>query len=121
MNDPALINQVHANLIEEFREKSADQFNKSLENESFGKILNRAAGIFTTNVTLVNTSKSRGLKLSPGPLKVVVHARFLVESSSEEPLETERYLNFSHMEDKSWIYTGRATRRDYYLNFLAID
>ena len=121
LNDPELIKHVQSYLLDEYREKSADQFNQSLENDSFGKILNRAADIFTTRVTMLNTSKSRGLKLKPGPLKGVVHVRFLVENSSEEPLETERYMNFLRLEDKSWAYTGPTSRRDYYLNFLSID
>lgn len=121
LRDPALIQQVQLQLLEEFREKSTDQFNQSLEKEPIGKILHRAADIFTTRVTLVDTSKSQRFRMGNPPGPIIVYARFLVENSSDEPLETERYLHFRHHPESGWTYYGLTTSREYYKNFLTID
>lgn len=121
LEDPALVQLIQDQLLDEFRELSADKFNQSLEKDSFGKILNRAADIFTTRITLLDTAQSRGIKLNPGSRNTVIYTRFLVENSSEEPIEVERYMRYSQLPDGTWEYMGLSDLTDYYINFLTID
>jgi len=120
IRNPQLIQALQSQLLVEYREKSADKFNQSLEEESLGRIFNRAADIFTTTVTLITTRKSQQISLGT-PTDVIIHARFFVENSSEEPLEDETYLRFNLNQNHDWIYTGPATANDFYLNFLGLD
>ena len=121
LKNPQLIRLTQSQLLEEYREKSADRFNRSIEKEPLGKILHRAADLFTTTLTLVSTRKSQPIYFKNRPARVIIHARFLVENSSEEPLEDERYMVFSLDLNDDWAYIGNTTRQDFYLNFLGID
>jgi hypothetical protein len=121
LRELGLIRQVQQQLLEEHRERSTDQFNKSLEQDTLGKILHRAADIFTTSITLVSTRMSQGILAGARKAPVIVYARYLVENSSEEPLQAEKYMRFNYQQDQGWIYTGNATARDYYKNFFSID
>lgn len=121
LQDPQLASLIHSLLLEDYRDQSADQFSQSLENESLGRILHRAADVFTTRVMLLDTTVSRGLELQPGPREQIVHVRFLVQKSSEAPLQSTRYLRFSRSSDNQWLFTGSASAVDYWRKFLALD
>lgn len=120
IRNPQLVKAIQSQLLVEYREQSADKFNRSLEEESLGRIFNRAADIFTTSVTLISTRKSQKISLGT-PTSVIIHARFFVENSSEEPLEAESYLRFTLNQDHDWIFDGPASANDFYLNFLGLD
>ena len=121
LENPHLIAQLRFHLLEEYREQSADRFNQSLEKESLGRIINRAADIFTTNIILVDTRQSQAISLNSSPDSVIIYVRFLVESSSEEPLEVSRYLKFRKIQGNNWVYQGDASVMDFYLKFLPVD
>lgn len=117
LNDPRLISQLQTQLLEKHVEQSADNFNRSLSTETLGKILHRAADLITTRVTLLNTQKSHNL-INPDTEKLtIVHARYLIENTSEEPLEETGYLAFSQDAENNWIYRGQSNAQDFYLNF----
>lgn len=120
IRNPQLVKALQSQLLVEYREQSADKFNRSLEEESLGRIFNRAADIFTTSITLISTQKSQQISLGT-PASVIIHARFFVENSSEEPLEAERYLRFTLTQNHDWLYAGPASVNDFYLNFLGLD
>ena len=121
LENPQLIHQLQIHLQDEYRDQSAQRFNQSLEKDSLGKILHRAADLFTTNITLVDTRQSQSVLQSGSPDSVIIFARFLVENSSEEPLEVSRYLRFKRVLDNSWVYQGDASTLDFYLKFLPVD
>ncbi|MEJ2212602.1 MAG: hypothetical protein P8Y20_00690 [Gammaproteobacteria bacterium] len=116
----SLINTLEKHLVEEYRSKTAKDFNQSLDSGSFGQILDRAADMVTTRVTLIATRKSQGINLNNGPVTVIIQARYLVENSSEEPLEKEQYLVFKSDNQQEWTYAGSATLEDFYLNFVRV-
>jgi len=121
LDDPALVRQVQAQLASEYREKSADNFNLSLENESLAKILHRAADLVTTNITLVSTQLSQGIIPGKGGTNVIVDASFLVENSSENPVKQQRYLKFTRFNTEGWQFTGYASGKNFYMNFLSLE
>lgn len=120
LQDIQLIQSLETQLLDEYREKSADKLNQSFESDSLGKILHRAADIFTTRITLVSTRKSQSLFPGNTPPVIIIYARFLVENTSEEPLQASRYLRFSPLPDGNWQYTGDSEATDFYLNYLKI-
>ena len=121
LQNPQLIRQLQVHLQDEYRDQSAHRFNQSLEKDSLGKILHRAADLFTTSITLVDTRQSQSILQGGSPDSVIIFARFLVENSSEEPLEVSRYLRFKRVPQNSWIYQGDASVLDFYLKFLPVD
>lgn len=121
LGDATLIDALRHHLSSEYREKTADDFDRALSRESLGTILNRAADLITTRITLVATRQSSGVNLSGNsPGEVIVHARYLVENTSEEPFANERYLRFTRSETMPWQFAGDATRGDFYLNLMKI-
>jgi len=120
LDDPKLIREVQSQLLEEYREQSASSFSESLKNDSLGKIINQAANLITTQVTLFSTQQSQSLfsDMVRNPV-TIVHAQYLVENSSEEPLEDQSYLKFSKQNFNNWTYVGKSNATEFYLNFLS--
>ncbi len=116
----SLINTLEQHLVEQYRSKTAKDFNQSLDSGSFGQILDKAADMVTTRVTLISARKSQGINLNNGPVTVIIQARYLVENSSEEPLESEQYLVFKSDDQQEWTYAGTASMEDFYLNFVRV-
>lgn len=116
----SLINALELHLVEQYRSKTAKDFNQSLDSGSFGQILDRAADMVTTRVTLISARKSQGINLNNGPITVIIQSRYLVENSSEEPLESEQYLVFKSDNQQDWTYAGNAKMEDFYLNFVRV-
>lgn len=121
VKDPSLVKAVNQHLLETHREDLAQSFNRSLENESFGKILNRAADLIATSITIVTMEKSQlpvSSQLSPN---IIVQVSYFVEKTSE-PAEWHRdFLKFTLTGPDQWTYRHNSTEADYYLNFLGFE
>ena len=120
LNNHYLLKSVEQQLVSEYRQKTSENLNMSLSNESLGQIFNKVADMVTTRVTLVSSRKSSGIPLGRKKNKVIVHTRFLVENASEEPLESERYMIFTSPDDINWRYVGESSTQDFYLNLVKI-
>ena len=116
----SLINTLQQHLVDQYRTKTAKDFNQSLDSGSFGQIIDRAADLVTTRVTLISARKSQGINLNNGPVTVIIQARYLVENSSEEPLENEQFLVFKSDNQQDWTFAGNAELEDFYLNFVRV-
>ena len=120
VDDFRLVKAIQSELASQYRKETAQNFNQSLDTESLGRIFNRMADLVTTQVTLITTSKSQGINLhSPTP-RVIVKAHYVVENTSEEPLESSRYLKFSTDTAGEWVYDGTATESEFYLHLFSI-
>jgi hypothetical protein len=120
LNNHYLLKSVDQQLVTEYRNKTSNDFNIALNNESLGQIFNKVADMVTTRVTLVSSRKSSGIPVGRKKHKVIVHTRFLVENVSEEPLESERYMIFTSNDDVNWRYVGESSAQDFYLNLVKI-
>jgi hypothetical protein len=121
IKDPSLVKAVNEHLLETHREDLAQSFNRSLENESFGRILNRAADLIATSISIISMEKSQlpvSSQLNPN---VIVQVSYFVAKTSE-PAELQHvFLKFTLTGPGQWTYRHNSTEADYYLNFLGFE
>ncbi len=121
IDNPALAQTVNEHLLEVHREDLANSLNQSLEKESFGNIISRAADLITTQITTVFLEKSQLLASQQGNANVIVHVVYFVEKTSGDPQRYEAWLKFTRTGDNQWAYRYNSTRVDFYLNYLGFE
>ncbi len=121
VKDATLVDAVTQHLIKSHRQNSAESFNQSLETESFGQILNRAADLLTTKVNIVQMKKSEALLGNPINRHVIIDVSYFLEQTSAEPDNRQAFLTFTAVGKERWIYRHNSTELDFYLNYLGFE
>ncbi|MGD2117499.1 MAG: hypothetical protein PVG66_04010 [Chromatiales bacterium] len=121
LDNAELIHQTHEQILSDLRQQSMDSLNKSIENDSLGKIVSRAANVLTTDITLIGLKSSQSLLQQQQAPETIIQARFLVENSNEQASVQQRYLRFQQDAKQQWIFAGDTTIKDFYMNLLRND
>ena len=121
MDDLSLVGAVNEHLLEVNREQSAASFNQSLENESFGNILNRAADLLTTRVAIISMRKSEAIWARQSNRNVIVDVSYALEKTSSDTQQLQNYLLFTSVGPNQWVYRHNSSKTDFYLNYLGFN
>ena len=121
IKDPGLANTVRTHLLDEHREHATTRLNQSLEQAAIGNLINNAADLLTTRISVLKMEKSQIIASGNNASNVIVHVIYFLENTSETAQKYEAYLKLSQTASQDWIYHHRSTAVDFYLNFVGFE
>ncbi len=116
IHDKEVIEEVTDILHAERFGQSLESITGALKHGAFRSLLKNTGKLISDDLLILSIKGSRPLLLPDEVM--IVQVRYLIGNEQPDHGEHVRYFRFLHSINKGWVFEGKASARDYWLNFL---